>query len=71
MAKTLKILPLLAALGLLAACETGGTNAENAAMGAATGAIIAGATDNDPLIGAAVGGAVGAANNSVAQNTSF
>ncbi len=47
----------------LAAC--GQTDLERGASGAAIGAGLAAATDNDPLVGAAVGGGAGVLSNRV------
>jgi osmotically inducible lipoprotein OsmB len=48
---------LLSAPFVLSACV--GSDLERGVGGAAVGALAASATDNDPLIGAAVGGAAG------------
>ena len=66
MARTLKLLPLVAVVGLLAACEEG-TDFERAAGGAAVGTIVAGATGNNMVTGAAVGAAAGALSDDAAR----
>ncbi|MFV0358311.1 hypothetical protein [Tropicimonas sp.] len=68
MVRTLKILPLIAAVGLLAACESG-SDLQRAGMGAAAGAVVAGATDNDLATGALVGAAAGALSDDAARVT--
>lgn len=68
MARTFKLLPLVAVAGLLAAC-TQGTDLERAGLGAVSGAVIAGATDNDIATGALVGGAAGALADDAARAT--
>lgn len=68
MARTFKIIPLVAVLGLVAAC-TQGNDFQRAGMGAATGAVIAGATSNDIATGAAIGAAAGALADDAARAT--
>ncbi|SFC47182.1 hypothetical protein [Tropicimonas isoalkanivorans] len=68
MAKPLKLLPLLALASLAAACTTG-NDLQRAGVGAATGAAVAGATDNDIATGAAIGGVAGALSDDAARAT--
>lgn len=64
MARTLKLIPLVAVVGLLAACDSN-SNLENAGIGAAAGAGIAAATGTNVATGAVIGGAAGALTNEV------
>lgn len=68
MARTFKIISLIAAAGVLGACTTG-NDWQRAGVGAATGAAIASATDNDVATGAAIGAAAGALSDDAARAT--
>ena len=62
----LKVISAVALLGAVAGCTTpngggfGSNDTERAVVGAIAGGVIAGATDNNVLTGAAIGGAAGA-----------
>ena len=64
MARPLKLISLLAVVGLLAACE-GNSNLENAAIGAGTGAGVSALTGTDLGTSVAIGAAAGALSNDV------
>ena len=56
----LKVLPAIALLAAVAGCTYPATDTERAVVGAVAGGVIADATDNNVLAGAAIGGAGGA-----------
>ncbi|MEL6521409.1 MAG: hypothetical protein AAFQ66_10620 [Pseudomonadota bacterium] len=56
----------LAVLGTVAAC--GDNDFERGLTGAAAGAVVAEATDNDPLVGAAVGAGAGVLSDDLLGN---
>ena len=68
MSRNLKLIPILALLGLTTAC-TSGSDWERAGVGAATGAAVASVTDNDVATGAAIGAVAGALADDAAYAT--
>jgi osmotically inducible lipoprotein OsmB len=56
----LKLAGMLALVAAVAGCTYPATDTERAVGGAIAGGLIASATDNDVLTGAAIGGAAGA-----------